>query len=435
MTATQDRDSATTDVIVIGAGPAGSTTAAKLAQAGRSVLLLERRTHPRFHIGESMLPTMNVVAEKIGIFDRITKQGFVEKYGAEYSGYKSEKFGRAPLDAQGPGRHHVTWQVERARFDKLLAEFAEESGARLIQDANVLSLVQEGGRVVGVSYEHDGQVRTARAAYVVDAGGRASKVSQTFGLRHYLERMRMVAVFGHFENLDEKYNPGAEGDIMIGGHPDGWLWAIPLQPDVISVGSVMRRDVFASGDPSHLFAQHVATVKRISKRVTGTVLRGDMHVESDYCYFSDTITGPGWFMVGDAACFFDPIFSAGTFLAMATGLRAAETLDSILAQPQRADELAAGYSNFYKTGYDLYARMIYAYYTGGYNLRPYLASIADDLGPGAWFDNKWVIRQLAGDFWSEHNPLNRALLRKTEWDTFAPFERAWGCPFYPDAEP
>lgn len=418
------------DVIVIGAGPGGSTTATRLAQAGRSVLALERRKLPRFHIGESMLPTMNVICEKLGMFDRIKAQGYVPKHGAEFSRATSGKYGRVPFTAQGPGRHHTTYQVERAHFDQILADHARESGVNLLQEANVLDLIQENGRVVGVRYEHGGKSHVARAQYVVDASGRASKVSQTFGLRNYVERMRMVAVFRHFKGLDEQYNPGEAGDIMIGSHKDGWLWAIPIWPDTISVGSVMKREVLRAGNAEELLTEHIGRIERIAERITNTKPHGDIHVETDYCYYSDTIAGPGWFMVGDSACFFDPIFSGGTFLAMATGFTAAETIDTILADPKRTDELQLRYSNFYKTGYDFYARIIYAYYEGGFNVRHYLASVEDKLGGGAWYENKWVVRQFCGDFWSEDNKLNQALLQETRWDTFAPFERAWGDPFY-----
>jgi FADH2-dependent halogenase len=434
MTGHNDPHPSAVDVVVIGAGPGGSTAAARLAQAGRSVLLLERRTLPRFHIGESMLPMMNVVCEKLGVFDRIKEQGYVPKYGAEYSRANSGKYGRVPFSAQGPGRHHSTFQVERAHFDKTLADFAQESGARLLQSANVLELLQDNGRVVGVRYHHEGRDHSVRATYVIDAAGRASKASQTFGLRKYVDRMRMVAVFQHFTGLNEEHNPGVTGDIMIGSHADGWLWAIPIWPDTISVGSVMKRDVLRTGEPHQLLAEHISRLNRIATRLTGTTPHGDIHIETDYCYYSDTITGPGWFMVGDAACFFDPIFSGGTFLAMATGLTAADTIDSILTRPALADELSAHYARFYKTGYDFYARMIYAYYDGGYNIRHYLVSIADRIGGGDWFTNKWVVRQFSGDFWSGRNALNRALVKNTDWDTFAPFERAWGCPFYGDGD-
>jgi FADH2-dependent halogenase len=422
------------DVVVIGAGPGGSTTATKLAQSGRSVLLLERRRHPRFHIGESMLPMMNAVAERIGVLGRIEAQGFPIKRGAEFAKAGSPKYARAPFTANGPGRHHETFQVERAHFDKLLADFAVENGAILLENATVQRLIQEDGRVVGVEYDHEGTRHSVRADHVVDAGGRASKVSQTFGLRNHLDRMRMVAVFRHFKGLDEAHNPGEPGDIMIGGHPDGWVWAIPIWPDTISVGSVMRREVFSAGDPERLLGEHADRIDRIRQRLTGTVPHGDIHIETDYCYYSDTITGPGWLMAGDAACFFDPIFSGGTYLAMATGYQAARTVDAILDRPDEADRLLRSYSNFYKTGYDAYARVIFAYYEGDYNIRPYMRDIGYDHGHGEWAENTPVVRMLSGDFWSEDNPLHQIMLKETRWDFFAPFEPEWGCPFYGDAE-
>ncbi|MFC6931057.1 NAD(P)/FAD-dependent oxidoreductase [Actinomadura yumaensis] len=218
---------------------------------------------------------------------------------------------------------------------------------------------------------------------------------------------------------------------MIGSHDDGWLWAIPIWPDTMSVGSVMRREVFRSGEPEALLNEHIARLDRISSRIAGAEPKGDVHIEADYCYYSDTIAGRGWFMVGDAACFFDPIFSGGTFLAMSTGYRAAEIIDTLLADPSRTQELQERYSGFYKTGYDLYARVIYAYYEGKFNIKHYLVSVEDKLGGGSWYDNQWVVRQFSGDFWSEENLLNQALISEKRFDTFAPFTRVWDCPCYP----
>jgi FADH2-dependent halogenase/halogenation protein CepH len=419
------------DVVVIGAGPGGSVTAARLAKAGRSVLLLERRTLPRFHVGESMLPPTNALLEQLGALDLVRAQGYVVKHGAEFGGGRSGTYGRIPCTGQGEGRHLSTFQVERAHFDHTLARFARDCGAELVEGANVEDvLCAADGRVTGVRYRIDGRTVDVRARHVVDAGGRASKIAQTFKLRKPIDSLRMVAVYQHLGGVDEANNPGCEGDLQIHGHEDGWVWAIPIWPDTMSVGAVMPQAVLRAGDPAELFADHVARAPRITARIAGTFPKGELHIETDYCYYSDTITGPGWTLVGDAACFVDPIFSGGAFLAMTTGMRAAETVDAILAEPAREAELALRYSNFYKTGYDVYARMIYAYYEFDYNLRPFLKSVGFDLRGDELAENKWLVRLLSGDFWAGHNVLTARLREQSKWDTFAPFEPEWGCPFY-----
>lgn len=418
------------DVVVIGAGPGGTTTAARLAKAGRSVLLLERRTLPRFHVGESMLPPTNALLEQLGALDLVRQQGYVVKHGAEFSGGNSGKFGRIPFAGQGPGRHLSTFQVERAHFDQTMARFAQQCGATLVEGANVEDILTDGDTVVGVRYRVAGRTQEVRARHVVDAGGRASQIAHKFGLRRPIEGLRMVAVYRHLTGVDERNNPGYEGDIQIHGHADVWVWAIPIWPHTISVGAVMPQSVLRAGNAEELFTDHVAHAPRISARIRDTRPVGDVHVETDYCYYADTIAGPGWTLVGDAACFVDPIFSGGAFLAMTTGLRAADTVHEILAEPHRTAELANAYSNFYKTGYDVYARLIYAYYEYDYNLRPFLKAVGFDVAGDELADNKWLVRLLSGDFWTEQNVLTHRLREQSKWDTFAPFEPEWGCPFY-----
>jgi FADH2-dependent halogenase/halogenation protein CepH len=237
----------------------------------------------------------------------------------------------------------------------------------------------------------------------------------------------MVAVFRHYDGLDEGNNLGHEGDIQVGVHEDGWVWAIPLSKTHISVGTVMPREVFRRGTLEQSFEEHVARVPRITARLTGTRPIMDLKVETDYCYKTDTVTGPGWLMVGDAGCFGDPMFSGGVLVASVTGARAAQAVADALEDPEKGDRHIEDYGNFLKTGYDTYIRLIQAFYEG--ELVAVVADAASTTSRDAL--EAYLIRLIGGDFWSEHNPVSEEMRRRKEWDTFAPFPRSLGCPVYP----
>jgi FADH2-dependent halogenase len=419
------------DVVVIGGGPAGAISAITLARQRRSVVVLEKDAFPRFHIGESLLPYMIGVLERLGIREQVEAQGYVTKFGGEFIDPTEKKFFsgvfRADFSKQGTGRHSRTFQVKRSDFDKVLLDQAAEAGARVVTEAAVTDLIMEGERAVGVRYRHAGQEHEVRSAYVVDASGRAGRIAKKFGLRKTNEALRMVAVFRHYEGLDERHNLGYEGDIQVGVHDDGWVWAIPLSGNRISVGTVMPRTVFRATAPERAFDEHLARVQRITRRLTGTKPSTDVSVETDYCYHADTVTGPGWVMVGDAGCFGDPMFSGGVLVASVTGMRAGELIDAALNDPGSADQFITEYGNFFKTGYDTYIRLIRSFYDG-----ELVAAVADAARATSRRDlETYIIRIIGGDFWSAHNPVAQALRTHKEWDTFEPFERVLGCPVYP----
>ncbi|MFD7135488.1 NAD(P)/FAD-dependent oxidoreductase [Streptomyces sp. NPDC059894] len=419
------------DVLVIGGGPAGSISALTLAQRGHSVLLLEREEFPRFHIGESLLPYLAGLLEQLNIYDVVAAQGYVEKWGGEFIDPTETRFFdavfRADFSIQGDGRHDHIFQVERAKFDKMLLEQAEAAGATVLQGAEVFELLMDGDRMSGARYRRGGEKHEVRSRYVVDASGRAGKIAHKFGLRKKIDRLQMVGVFRHYTGYDEQNNLGAEGDIQIGVHDDGWVWAIPLDSDTISVGTVMPREVFRRSTPEAAFEEHRARVPRIVSRLKGTVPATNIKVETDYCYKSDTVAGNGWVMAGDAGCFGDPMFSGGVTVAAATGFKAGQAVSDALREPERAEEHIQHYSNFYKTGYDTYIRLIQGFYQG--ELLAVTADAARTTDRAVL--EKYMVRLMGGDFWSEHNPLCEEMRARSEWDTFEPFERTKGCPAYP----
>lgn len=418
------------DVIIIGAGPAGTTAAFTLAERGRSVLVLERRSLPRFHIGESQLTYSAAILEEMGLLEEARSQGYPTKRGAEFI-FPNGDSRRTDFADQGPGRHPTTFQCERSHFDHFLARSAERVGARILQDAMVHDVIEDAdGRVTGVRYERDGETRTALAPWVIDAGGRTSKIAQRYKTRRDIPWLRNTALYRHYEGVDERHNPGEEGDIQIGGHADGWLWAIPIWPDTLSIGAVMPREVLKAGvSRDAVFDEHLARAPRIVQRLTGARATAETRMESDFCYYSDRVTGAGWVLAGDAGAFIDPIFSGGAFLAMFTGRAAAQAIDRILDDPAAEGDCLDAYSSQYKTGYDGYTRLVSAYYESDYKLGAYLQAEGFSVDSDPSF-----ARVLGGDFWTDVNPINRWLREQRRWDTFEPFEPWTECPIYPDLD-
>jgi FADH2-dependent halogenase len=444
------------DVIIIGGGPAGSTAAATLAQQELSVLLLEKASYPRFHIGESLLPYMTRMLEQMGIREKIEQQDYVPKWGAEFTGGEGD-FRRVDFTDQGPGYIHYSFQVERAHFDNVLLNNAKEAGAQVLEGAHVVRPLFEEERIAGVEYDYQGQRYRVEASYVIDASGRGGTIANFFKLRKPITRQKMVGIFQHYGNFNEKNNPGFPGDIQVGNHSQGWIWAIPINDNVLSVGAVTRAEFIKPSSPEDVFERQIKLIPRIQQRMSGTTPLGKIRTESDYCYYVDTAAGPGYFLVGDAGCYVDPIFSGGVLLAMTTGRRAAETIALILSGKLSPEQAAKHYENFYKTGYDCYFRVMYSFYESNFNFEEQIArmklghfqsqeELFAPLAPlppragipfnrtkyGVKFGRKWLARLLCGDFWSVQNPITSFLSSVREWDTFAPFDRAFGCPIYPE---
>ncbi|MEV8517157.1 tryptophan 7-halogenase [Dactylosporangium sp. NPDC051484] len=330
------------DVVVVGGGPAGSTLAALVAKQGHSVLVLEKEFFPRYQIGESLLPsTIHGVCRLSGAADELAKAGFPLKKGGTFRWGANPQpwtfsFSVSPTMA---GPTSTAYQVERSKFDKILLDNARRVGAQVREGCSVGDVIEDGDRVTGIRYtDSDGTEREALAQFVVDASGNKSRLYQRVGgTRVYSEFFRSLALFGYFEGGKRLPEP-TRYNILCVAFDSGWFWYIPLSDELTSVGAVVRREMAEKiqGDPEKALQALIAECPMISdflspaQRVT-TGQYGQIRVRKDYSYHHTTFWRPGMMLVGDAACFVDPVFSSGVHLATYGALLAARSINSSLA--------------------------------------------------------------------------------------------------------
>lgn len=209
------------DVVVMGGGPAGSTMAALLAREGRKVVLLEKEHHPRFHIGESLLPGNVALFDELGVRDQIEAIG-MPKYGIEfvppdldYCSYVDFAEGWDPSKASA-------WQVRRSDMDELLFRHAARQGAEAHEGARVRDVAfdDEGARVEAVF--DNGESRQWRARFVVDATGRDTFLANKFRCKEKNRAHNSTALFGHFRGA-RRLEGKREGNISICWFEHGWF--------------------------------------------------------------------------------------------------------------------------------------------------------------------------------------------------------------------
>ena len=363
MTDQAERAVESCDVVVIGGGPGGSTAATLLARRGYRVIALEKAHHPRFHIGESLLPMNLPVFERLGVLDKVRQLG-VFKPGADFEaenarGYNTFAFARA----LGNSPPHA-YQVWRQDFDKMLYDHARTCGADAREGHEVTQVEQLGPRESWLDVvADDGRVYRIQARYVVDASGREAFLSTKNKLRRKNDQHQSAAIFGHFRGAVAREGEDA-GNISIYSFAHGWMWMIPLPDGVMSVGAVCRPDYLKQrkGRTVEFLLETLQLSPALWRRVQqAELIDNEIRVTGNYSYDSTRMGGLGWVLVGDAFAFLDPVFSSGVYLAMSGAEQAVEVVDRALRDPGREPALLRQLEKRQRAGMARFSFFIYRF--------------------------------------------------------------------------
>lgn len=402
------------DVIIVGGGPTGTTTACLLAQEGVSVLVIEKDHYPRFHIGESLLPCDIPIFERLGIDPK--DKGFLHKGGAYFV---DERIGGSVYysfaDAL-PGTPDHAFQVERAVFDEWLLDHAKKLGVTVRQGDRVIEAQtpDRGGPedhvVVKTTATHASERaehpdRTYRARYLVDATGQDAIIGRADKTTSKIEDFGLGAVWSHYEELDpaidHQLTVEEHGAIKIMYVDDGWCWAIPFGHGRISIGHVSRR----RGINVQWLEDLIAASPRLSSYTKGAKRVRKPQVFASWSFYNKKQHGTRWTCTGDSACFLDPVFSSGVSLGMVGAAHVADTLIEALAKKDegRADLMDAHTAHMMHA-YNSFATLIHSWYHSEL-LHTLFFSPEPNL---EW--KRGLTSMIAGDMWRDDNKFQRMIL-------------------------
>jgi flavin-dependent dehydrogenase len=400
------------DVIVVGGGPAGSTVAALVAEAGFSTLLVERDREPRRKVGESLMPDTYWVFERLGLVEKLKKSSFMQKVGVQFVN-STQKESSPFLFTRHDPRVGRTWHVERAKFDPFLLENAAEKGAEILRGVRALEVAFEGERAAGVRLAPNaddsaaGESRVVRSRVLVDATGQQGLLGARFNLRIPDKEFRKAAIWGHFRGAKrETIDDGVMTLVLRTMHSDTWFWHIPLSNDIVSVGAVGAADTFfkGRGTPEAIFQEEVDDCPSIAQRLAGAEMVAGLDVVKEYSYRTTQSAGDGWVLVGDSWGFIDPLYSSGVFFALKSGQLAADAVIEGLGKDDTSADQLGKWTHDFNIGVNWVRKLVRAYYTGYFRVGRFVREYPQHIGPMTDILIGRIFHPTAGDMFDDLDP-------------------------------
>ena len=354
------------DAIIVGAGPAGSTTGALLAEKGKDVLIVEKEKFPRYHVGESLMPFCYFPLERLGLVDTLMESANPRKYCVQFvrqDGFLSQPF---YFFQHFDHPSSTTWQVWRSDFDKMILDKARENGASVMEETKAKNLIKSEDRVEGIKVESKEMgLLELRAPIVVDASGRDCFAAHKQNWMVRDPELKKIALWTYFKNA--KRDPGLdEGATTVAYLPNkGWFWYIPLSGDMVSVGIVAERDYLFNGTTKNheeIFRREIQNNEWIKDHLAEAEQTGEYRITGEYSYRNRYCASEGLVLAGDAFGFLDPVFSSGVFLALKSGVILADEIDLALNNGDLSVKSFDNYAQKMQASIETMRKIVYAFY-------------------------------------------------------------------------
>jgi flavin-dependent dehydrogenase len=383
------------DVLVIGAGPAGTVAASIVRKAGFSVKIVEKLQFPRFVIGESLLPRCMEALTEAGFVEAVKEKGFQEKFGAKF--VKNGKVCDYFFADQFTEGWNWTWQVPRGEFDKTLADTVEKMGVPVSYETTVTGIEFNGTDSVTTVEDKDGNTSQIAARFIIDGSGYGRVIPKLFNMDRPSNLSPRRALFTH--TVDKKRSMDDEPNrITIVVHAPGvWIWIIPFSNGVTSLGFVGSHEYFAEipGNDEEQLRALIASQPYIAERFKDVEFVFEPKILQSWSTTSSSFYGEGFVLTGNVTEFLDPVFSSGVTLASVSSQLAAHLV--IRKLNGENIDWEKEYTEPMMQGVDTFRTYVMAWYEGT------LDTIFFADNPVQAYKNQ-ICSVLAGYVWDTNNP-------------------------------